>query len=45
MPSLEEGKASIKRWWDLYGYDWIQELRRIMMKYRNLGHQWQFTQE
>ncbi|WP_293131147.1 NACHT domain-containing protein [Okeania sp. SIO3I5] len=45
LPSLETSKANIRGWWDLYGYDWIEELRGIMMESRDLGYKWQFTQE
>ncbi len=42
LPSVE---LEIKQWWQQNSYDWIQELRAIMMTYRNIGHDWQFTQE
>lgn len=45
LPSLEPEEENIKQWWQENSYNWIQELRAIMMKYRNIGHDWQFTQE
>ena len=45
LPSLELEEENIKQWWQENSYDWIQELRAIMITYRNIGHDWQFTQE
>jgi predicted NACHT family NTPase len=32
-----------RKWWKLNGQTWRESLREIMVKYRNIGHDWQFT--
>jgi predicted NACHT family NTPase len=32
-------------WWKLNGKKWILECRQLMIKYRNIGHNWQFTDD
>jgi predicted NACHT family NTPase len=34
-----------QKWWEHYGDRWTEDLRQIMIKYRNIGHDWQFTDE
>jgi len=31
--------------WSLQESQWIERLRQVMIEYRNIGHDWQFTQE
>ena len=33
------------QWWEIHGEEWINELRQVCIKYRNIGHDWQFTKE
>ena len=40
-----QNKEKIKQWWSENGTAWREELRAIMIKYRNIGHDWQFNQE
>ncbi|MBP0029245.1 NACHT domain-containing protein [Roseofilum sp. Guam] len=35
----------IQGWWRLNGVQWIEQLRDIMIEYRNIGYDWQFTEE
>lgn len=35
----------IQRWWLLHGTLWTEQLQQVMIDYRNIGHDWQFTQE
>ncbi|MEM8640619.1 MAG: NACHT domain-containing protein [Cyanobacteria bacterium P01_G01_bin.54] len=37
--------TEIQRWWLLYGVQWIEQLRQVMIEHRNIGHDWQFTPE
>ncbi|MBD2691479.1 NACHT domain-containing NTPase [Anabaena catenula FACHB-362] len=30
-------------WWQSHGYTWTEELRDTIIKYRNIGHDWQFS--
>ncbi|MBE9234542.1 hypothetical protein IQ227_00455 [Anabaena aphanizomenioides LEGE 00250] len=32
-------------WWKINGKNWAEELRNVMIKYRNIGHAWQFSEE
>ncbi|WP_371357628.1 NACHT domain-containing NTPase, partial [Hydrocoleum sp. CS-953] len=45
LPDSQQYEPNMKEWWKINGYNWIQELRAIMMAYRNIGHDWQLTQE
>ena len=35
----------IQHWWSLCGVQWIEQFRQVMIEYRNIGHDWQFTKE
>jgi predicted NACHT family NTPase len=41
----KEDKDILKQWWQENRLAWTQELRAVMIKYRNIGHDWQFTNE
>ncbi|WP_324235757.1 NACHT domain-containing protein [Okeania sp.] len=45
LPNYQQDEQNMNEWWKINGYNWIQELRDIMMAYRNIGHDWQLTQE
>ena len=34
-----------EQWWTEQGKTWTEELRSVMIQYRNIGHDWQFTDE
>ena len=34
-----------KQWWKTQGTAWAAELRTTMVEYRNIGHDWQFSNE
>jgi predicted NACHT family NTPase len=34
-----------REWWKAKGHDWTQQLRNVMIKYRNIGHNWQFSEQ
>ncbi|MEC4817858.1 MAG: NACHT domain-containing NTPase [Scytonema sp. PMC 1069.18] len=33
-----------KQWWQENGQAWTEQLRAVMIKHRNIGHDWQFTE-
>lgn len=33
------------KWWSRDGKNWIEQLRQVSIKYRNIGHDWKFTIE
>jgi predicted NACHT family NTPase len=50
--SLQDLKAeafstgdNIKQWWQDNGATWTNKLRATMIQYRNIGHDWQFSNE
>ena len=34
-----------KKWWKNEGQGWIQALQSVMIEYRNIGHDWQFSEQ
>jgi predicted NACHT family NTPase len=34
-----------KEWWKLNGQEWTKEYRQLLINDRNIGHDWQFTDE
>ena len=36
-------KAKLQSWWLSNGFEWSEELRNIIIKYRNIGHDWEFN--
>ncbi|MEG4058343.1 MULTISPECIES: NACHT C-terminal helical domain 2-containing protein [unclassified Microcoleus] len=42
---IQEWWRSEREWWNAKGQDWTQQLINLMIKYRNIGHDWQFSQE
>jgi hypothetical protein len=44
LPKCDRSQE-IEHWWKLHGSQWIEQLRQIMIKHRNIGHDWQFTPE
>ena len=44
IPSDLDPEAS-EKWWQENRQAWTEQLRDIMIRYRNIGHDWQFTDE
>lgn len=40
-----ENCEDFKHWWQKHGKTWIEQLRAVMIKHRNMGHDWQFNDE
>lgn len=43
---LPDPKSSMKirnQWWKQNGNQWLKDFRQTLIKYRNIGHDWQFT--
>ena len=46
LPDLDnESKDIFINWWKENGENWLQQLRQLMIEYRDIGHDWQFTEE
>ncbi|QLE41988.1 NACHT domain-containing NTPase [Nostoc sp. C052] len=44
LPYVDGGIEIFKQWWKIKGQSWIKQFRAVMIKYRNIGHDWQFSQ-
>ncbi|MBD2100155.1 NACHT C-terminal helical domain 2-containing protein [Leptolyngbya sp. FACHB-261] len=44
LPNLQDWKR-FRQWWQTNGQAWIQQLRAAMIEHRNVGHDWQFSEE
>ena len=45
IPSTYEDdwEENFEQWWNKNGSAWTKQLRTLMIKYRNIGHEWQFN--
>jgi predicted NACHT family NTPase len=41
----EESLKQLEEWWQCHGTKWLEQLRAVMVEYRNVGHDWQFTED
>ena len=45
LPHPESDKEIFRQWWQANGQVWTRELRQIIISYRNIGHDWQFSEQ
>ena len=46
LPSEDRGSESFSEWWNANGgQTWAKKLRSVMLRIRNIGHQWQFSEQ
>ncbi len=45
LPQIDNNTHNFKEWWQINGQFWGQKLRDGLIKYRNIGHDWQFNQQ
>ncbi|MEH2414928.1 NACHT C-terminal helical domain 2-containing protein [Nostoc sp.] len=45
LPVPVQGTEQLKQWWNANGQAWTETLRSVMLRYRNIGHQWQFSEQ
>ncbi len=45
LPDSNADKEVRSQWWESHGEEWKSELCQVCIKHRNIGHDWQFTQE
>lgn len=43
LPDCSEDSNRFKQWWSAHGRAWTGQLRAVMIEYRNIGHNWQFS--
>lgn len=41
----EKDWKHLESWWQVNSSDWIAQLRTVMIEHRNIGHDWQLTEE
>ncbi len=45
LPRYPGHKEVFREWWQANGQVWTRELRQIIISYRNIGHDWQFSKQ
>jgi predicted NACHT family NTPase len=45
LPDLDSNEWRFRQWWQANGQVWAEQLRAILIDYRNIGHDWQFSDE
>lgn len=45
LQALKSKRGNVYDWWENHGEEWIRELRQVCVDRRNIGHDWQFTDE
>lgn len=44
-PDPDKNIENFNRWWEANGQAWTEQLRAVMIQYRDIGHDWQFSDE
>lgn len=44
LPLMQNGSKAFERWWITDGQVWTEQLRTVMIKYCNIGYDWQFNE-
>ncbi len=45
LPCPAQGKEKLKEWWNASGQTWNETFRSVIVRYRNIGQQWQFSEQ
>ena len=46
LPDVSRNNGeNFKQWWQENGQAWTEQLRAVMIQHRNIGHDWQFSNE
>ncbi|BAY24637.1 putative signal transduction protein containing Nacht domain [Calothrix sp. NIES-2100] len=45
LPPQNKSRETLKYWWETNGSAWIEKLRTLMIDTRQIGYNWQFTQQ
>ena len=45
LPDPDGNKEIYKQWWKTNGQAWTKQLREMMIWHRNIGHDWQFSEQ
>jgi predicted NACHT family NTPase len=44
LPNFEQNQEHFQRWWQLHYSTWSQQLKTTISNYRDVHHQWQFSE-
>jgi predicted NACHT family NTPase len=45
LPDLGQDKERFEQWWQVNGQAWTKQLRAVLICQRNVGHDWQFSNQ
>lgn len=45
LPASESDEERFRKWWQVHGLEWTEKLRTVMIEYRNIGHDWHFSEQ
>jgi len=45
LPASEQGSDRLKEWWSANGQTWTEKLKFLILRYRNINYQWQFSNQ
>jgi len=45
LPDPNKNREKFKQWWIASGQAWAETLRAVTIKYRHMGHEWQFNNQ
>lgn len=45
LPNSNQDKENFKEWWKINGQTWREQLKKVMIDRRNIGHDWQFKEQ
>lgn len=45
LPKIDSNPEKFRGWWQSKGKAWGEQLRDMLIKYRNIGYDWQFNQQ
>ena len=45
LPDPDGGEEIFRQWWEGKSQAWNEQLRSVMIKHRNIGHNWQFSDQ
>ncbi|WP_341530441.1 NACHT domain-containing NTPase [Nostoc sp. UHCC 0302] len=45
LPYINSEQEKLRKWWQAKGKAWREQLRNVLIKYRNIGYNWQFNEQ
>ncbi|MEH2412645.1 NACHT domain-containing protein [Nostoc sp.] len=45
LPKIDSNPEKFRDWWQAKGKTWGEQLRDMLIKYRNIGYNWQFNEQ